>query len=63
MMKKVFYWGRGDKEGTCIFSGQILFAQNETGSVPGPRPLPSSELSLLELGLPLNPWGVSGLGR
>lgn len=38
-------------------------AQNDTGSVPGPRPLPSSELSLLELGLPLNPWDVSGLGR
>ena len=31
--------------------------------MPGPRPLPSSELSLLELGLPLNPWDVSGLGR
>ena len=56
-------WRETRQEGACLFSGQILFAQNETGSVPGPRPLPSSELSLLELGLPLNPWDVSGLGR
>lgn len=40
----------------------FLFAQNETGSVLA-EPLPSSRALLLELGLPLNPWGVSGLGR
>ena len=31
--------------------------------MPGPGPLPSSDLSLLDLGLPLYPREVAGLGR